>query len=102
MGQIIVFSEDKLNLNVRKQVVETLVDENELTLNIKSFLYDKRKVLIGNILQNSDKEYDVEKETAKINDLINMQVKYFNLDPEFIISFVKQYETDINLNLQLV
>lgn len=27
MGQIIVFSEDKLNLNVRKQVVETLVDE---------------------------------------------------------------------------
>ena len=96
MGQIIVFSEDKLNLNVRKQVVETLVDENELTLNIKSFLYDKRKVLIGNILQNSDKEYDVEKETAKINDLINMQVKYFNLDPEFIISFVKQYETDIN------
>lgn len=65
MGQIIVFSEDKLNLNVRKQVVETLVDENELTLNIKSFLYDKRKVLIGNILQNSDKEYDVEKETAK-------------------------------------
>lgn len=43
MGQIIVFSEDKLNLNVRKQVVETLVDENELTLNIKSFYMIKEK-----------------------------------------------------------
>lgn len=96
MGQIIVFSEDKINLNVRKQVVDTLVDENDLTINIKSFLYDKRKVLIGNILQNSSKEYNVDKETEKINDLINMQVKYFNLDPEFIISFVKQYEMDIN------
>ena len=96
IGQIIIFSEDEINLNVRKQVVETLIDENDLTLNIKSFLYDKRKVLIRNILRHSDKDYDVEVETTKINDLINMQVKYFNLDPEFIISFVNQYEMDIN------
>lgn len=96
IGQIIIFSEVEINLNVRKQVVQTLVDEKDLTLNIKSFLYDKRKVLINNILRHSDKDYDVEIETTKINDLINMQVKYFNLDPEFIINFVNQYEMDIN------
>ena len=59
IGQIIIFSEVEINLNVRKQVVQTLVDENDLTLNIKSFLYDKRKVLINNILRHSDKDYDV-------------------------------------------
>jgi len=96
MGQIIIFCEDDIDINVRKQVIETLVDEKQLTLNIKAFLYDKRKVLISNILKHAERDYDVEAETAKINDLINMQVKYFNLDPDFIISFVNQYEMDIN------
>lgn len=96
VGQIIIFSEDDINLNVRKQVVQALVKKNDLTLNIKDFLYDKRKVLIQNILRYSEKNYDVEAEAAKINNLINIQVKYFNLDPDFIISFVNQYEMDIN------
>lgn len=96
MSQIIVCSEDHIDLNVRKQVVDTLVHEDDLTLNIKPFLYDKRKILISNILKHSSKDYNIEVETRKINDLINMQVKYFNLDPEFIISFVNQYEMDIN------
>ena len=96
MGQIIVFIEDEFDLNVRKQVVQSLVDEDDLKLKIKPFLYDKRKVLISNILKHSGRDYDVEVETTKINDLINMQVKYFNLDPEFIIRFVNQYEMDIN------
>lgn len=96
MSQIIVCSEEKINLNVRNQVVEILVHEHDLTLNIKPFLYDKRKILISNILRHSGEEYDVEAETIKINDLINMQVKYFNLDPEFIISFVNQYKKDIS------
>ena len=52
--------------------------------------------MISNILKHSSKDYNIEVETTKINDLINMQVKYFNLDPEFIISFVNQYEMDIN------
>lgn len=96
VGQIIIFSENDIVLNVRKQVVQTLVKKNDLTLNIKDFLYDKRKVLIRNILKHAEKNYDIETETAKINDLINMQVKYFDLDPDFIISFVNQYEMDIN------
>ena len=39
-------------------------------------------------------ERDIEKETHKINELINAQIKYFNLNPEFIINFVNQYERD--------
>lgn len=96
MSQIIICSEEHIDLNVRKQVVERLVHEDDLTLNIKPFLYDKRKILISNILRHSRKNHNIEVETIKINDLINMQVKYFNLDPEFIISFVNQYEKDIN------
>lgn len=94
IGQIIIFSENSIDLNIRKQVVETFVDKNVLTMNIKPFLYDKRKMLISNILRCSGNDYDIEMETAKINDLINIQVKYFNLDPEFIISFVTQYEKE--------
>lgn len=94
--QVIILSEEKIKLNVRKQVVDALAYEETITLQIKPFLYDKRKLLISNILRNSGKEYNIEKETTKINDLINMQVKYFDLDPAFIISFVNQYEMDIN------
>ncbi len=93
-SQIIIFSEEKINLNIRKQVVDAMVEEN-LQIAIKPFLYVKRKKLINNILSyNMEDIKDVEKETMKINNLINIQVKYFNLDPEFIINFVNQYERD--------
>jgi hypothetical protein len=45
---------------------------------------------------NKDVERNVDKETHKINELINTQIKYFNLDPEFIINFVDQYEKNDN------
>lgn len=93
-GQIIIFSEEKINLNIRKQVVDAMVEEN-LQIAIKPFLYVKRKKLINNILlYNMQDIKDVEKETMKINNLINIQVKYFSLNPEFIINFVNQYERD--------
>lgn len=93
-GKIIIFSEEKINLNIRKQVVDAMV-EQDLQIAIKPFLYVKRKKLINNILSNNPTDIkDVEKETTKINNLINLQVKYFNLDPEFIINFVNQYERD--------
>lgn len=93
-GQIIIFSEEKINLNIRKQVVDAMVEES-LHIAIKPFLYVKRKKLINNILSHNTEDIkDVEKETIKINNLINRQVKYFSLDPEFIINFVNQYERD--------
>ncbi len=94
-GKIIVFSEEKMGLDIKKQVVDMMIEPNTLNMVIKPFLYVKRKKLISNIL-SCDKgvERDVDKETHKINELINAQIKYFNLDPEFIINFVDQYERE--------
>ena len=54
MGQIIIFSEDNIDLNLRKQVVDVLANDDKITFKIKPFLYDKRKELIENILKQSD------------------------------------------------
>lgn len=94
-GKIILFSEDKIDLDIRKQVVDLMVESDTLNLTIKPFLYVKRKKLISNILLcNEDRKQDIEKETNEINELINIQIKYFHLDPEFIINFVNQYKRD--------
>ena len=94
-GKTIVFSEEKLDLDIKKQVVDMLIEPDTLNIVIKPFLYVKRKKLISNILScDKDAERDVDKETHKINELINAQIKYFNLDPEFIINFVNQYERE--------
>lgn len=94
-GKIIVFSEEKMDLDIKKQVVDMMIEPDTLNMVIKPFLYVKRKKLISNILScGKDAERDVDKETHKINELINAQIKYFNLDPEFIINFVNQYERE--------
>lgn len=94
-GQVVIFSEEKVELNIRQQVVDAMVEAETLVMVIKPFLYVKRKKLISNILScDKDRKYDVGKETKKINELINTQVKYFHLNPEFIINFVYQYEKD--------
>ena len=92
-GKIIVFSEEKIDLDIKKQVVDMMIEPDTVNMTIKPFLYVKRKRLINNILScDKDVERDIDKETHKINELINAQIKYFNLDPEFIINFVDQYE----------
>lgn len=90
-----MFSEEKMELDIKKQVVDMMIEPDTLNMVIKPFLYVKRKKLISNILScDKNTERDVDKETHKINELINAQIKYFNLDPEFIINFVNQYERD--------
>ena len=94
-GKVIVFTEEKLDLDIKKQVVNIMVDSHTLNLTMKPFLYVKRKRLISNVLEaNNNGNCDVECETKRINELINSQVKFFQLNPEFIINFVKQYEKD--------
>lgn len=92
-GKIIVFNEEQMDLDIKKQVVEMMIEPDTVNMIIKPFLYVKRMRLINNILScDKDAERDIDKESHKINELINVQVKYFNLDPEFIINFVDQYE----------
>ena len=94
-GKIILFCEEKMDLDIKKRVLDIMIEPDTLNMVIKPFLYVKRKKLISNILScDKDAERDVDKETHKINELINTQIKYFNLDPEFIINFVNQYERE--------
>lgn len=93
--KIILFSEENLDLNIRKQVVDAMVERNLLQLRIKPFLYIKRRQLINNILVCGKRNnINSEEKTKKINDMINMQIKNFQLNPEFIINFVNQYERE--------
>ena len=94
-GKVIVFTEEKLDLDIKKQVVNIMVESDTLNLTMKPFLYVKRKRLISNVLEaNNSQNRDIESETKRINELINSQVKFFQLNPEFIINFVNQYEKD--------
>ncbi len=93
-GTVIVFTEENREINIKKQVVDAIVEQDEAFLSIKPFLFGKRKELIGNVLRMTNCAENVEAETNKINEMINVQVKYFNLDPEFIISFVNKYENE--------
>lgn len=92
-GKIFVFADEKIEINVRKQVVNAMVEKDVLHISIKPFLYVKRKKLINNILEITHVE-NIEEETTKINELINKQVRYFNLNPDFLINFIYNYERD--------
>lgn len=93
--KIILFNEYDFDLNIKRQITDILTDSGTLDIRLNPFLYAKRKELIGNILScDGNAEDDLEFETNKINELINKQVKYFSLNPEFIINFVDQYERD--------
>jgi len=94
-SKIIIFSEERINFDIHKQVVETLVNKKVIEIDIKPFWYTKRKELIEKVLlKDSQPIDDLDSEIRRINDLINSQIKYFNLNPEFIINFVKQYLRD--------
>ena len=98
-GTIILFSEETIDLDIKRQVIDAVNDDN-VVLTIEPFLYKKRRKLISNVLANKgiDKGLIYEK-TEEINNLINVQIKYFILDPDFIISFVNQYEADSEYNI---
>lgn len=100
-GQIIVVKEKGLDLDLKKQAIEYMSEPDAVYLSFKPFLYNKRKTLISNVLtcKGCVSENEVEEETKEINDLISSQIRYFNLDPEFIINFVDQYEGNHGINL---
>lgn len=93
-GTVIILTEENREINIKKQVVDAIVEPDEVFLTIKPFLFGKRKRLIGNVLRMVNCAENIDEETNKINELINVQVRYFNLDPEFIISFVNKYEDE--------
>lgn len=100
-SKVILFSEEKIDLHIQKQVIDNLTDKKVGQIFIKPFLYDKRKVLISkaydfsHLPEASDKKKQI---IAELNNMISSQVKYFKLNPEFIINFVTQYTEEFKFN----
>lgn len=92
---IIVFHESELPIDLHKQVLDAIDKKHKLL--IHPFWYSSRKGLISNILSmKNNKLKEVELKTTQINDLINKQISFFYLNPEFIINFVNLYEQNTN------
>jgi len=92
-GSVIVFHKTEPPTDLEKQVLDAIDDNHKLT--ILPFTYSLRKELIANRLSVKGIDAnEVELKTTQINDLIHGQVKFFSLNPEFIIYFVDLYERD--------
>ena len=101
-SKTILISEEKINLNIQKQIVDALTEEKIGQLNIKPFLYNKRKELISKLynLYSTENNSPNNKEMIReLNNMISSQIRYFRLDPEFIKNYVIQYMSKLNYNL---
>lgn len=95
---IVILAKEEISIDIKRQVQELIDDE--ITLAISQFWFSTRKELVKKILKALNSEDDqIEIQANQINELINIQVKYFNLTPEFIIGFVKQYIRDSRFQL---
>lgn len=100
-NEVVFFSEEKIDLNIGKQVIDTLTEKNVGKISIKPFFYDRRKMLISKVCDSahlSDNVDDKKKLINELNNIISSQAKYFILNPEFIINFVKQYTQEFEIN----
>jgi len=92
-GHIILFCDIDWNLNIKEKTLEELSENKIFYLKICPFYYAKREQLIKKICTNSQENrvQDVDEKTRKINEEITNQIKYFQLNPDFIHQFVDYY-----------
>lgn len=99
---IVVIKENKIEIDIQSQVKNVLEENKTCYINVKPFLYSKRKLLIAKVydlIGPHNEEKEKKEEVEMINKIISKQVRYFRLDPEFIINFVTQYTNKLNFNL---
>ncbi len=81
------------NINIKEKALEELEDKAVLYLRICPFYYAKRAELIQKVCESfEDKKFSNTIETVhKINEEITNQIKYFQLNPDFIHQYVNYY-----------
>ncbi len=92
-GHLILFCGIDWNLNIKERTLEELQENKILYMKICPFYYVKREQLIKKICSNSS-SYDIQNVDEKariINEDITDQIKYFQLNPDFIHQFVDYY-----------
>ena len=91
-GHIVLLCGNGWNINIKEKALEELTENKFLDLKISPFYYAKREELIRKICESSDTRAMETNETVrKINDEITGQVKYFQLNPDFIHQYVNYY-----------
>lgn len=92
-GHIIFVGGIDWNINIKEKTLEELSDNNIFYLKICPFYYTKREQLIQKICINfKDKKIlDIEEKARKINEDITDQIRYFQLNPDFIHQYVDYY-----------
>lgn len=92
-GHIILFCGIDWNINIKEKVMEELEENEILNLKICPFYYAKREELIGKVCDLfQDRKIKNSIDTVhKINEEITNQIKYFQLNPDFIHQYVNYY-----------
>lgn len=92
-GHIILFCGVDLNINIKEKALEELEEKEILNLKICPFYYAKREELIDKVCdtlegRNLENKGDL---VYKINEEITNQIRYFQLNPDFIHQYVIYY-----------
>lgn len=92
-GHIIFFGGVDWNLNIKEKTLEELSENKIFYMRICPFYYSKREKLIEKICSNfqEGKIKDITEKTRKINEDITDQIRYFQLNPDFIHQYVDYY-----------
>lgn len=92
-GHIILLCGVDWNINIKEKALEELEDKEVLYLKICPFYYAKRAELIQKILESSDdkKASGISDTVYRINEEIANQIKFFQLNPDFIHQYVNYY-----------
>lgn len=92
-GHFILFGGIDWNLNIKEKALEELSENKMFYMRICPFFYAKREKLIEKICLNfqEGKITDVAEKTRKINEDITDQIRYFQLNPDFIHQYVDYY-----------
>lgn len=93
IGHIIFFGGVDWNPNIKEKTLEELSESKIFYMRICPFYYAKREQLIEKICSNSQerKIKDVGETIRKINEDITDQIRYFQLNPDFIHQYVDYY-----------
>lgn len=92
-GHIILLCGVDWNINIKEKALEELENKEVAYLKICPFYYAKREELIQKVCESLvDKKIpDTKNLVHKINEEITDQIKYFQLNPDFILQYVNYY-----------
>ena len=98
-GTIVLFHRSEFSVDIQRQVIDA-IEKNDQKMTLGHFWYSSRKDLIIRVLKAYGYEGSTAvKEAAHINDLINSQIRLFQLNPDFIINFIRLYLQDSKLQV---